>query len=197
MGKALALREDYDAASVRILARATKHAAQARRLLALAAIYDGASRGDAARLAGTDCQIVRDWVVKFNTEGPDGLRDHHGGGITSRVTPEMLAALARRVEEGPIAAVHGVTRWRLCDLCAWLQEEYGVSLSVARMSEIVREHGFRLLTCRPRHYAQDPWAQDLFKKASLTPSRRSRPDIPAKPSNSGGGTKRGSARKRS
>lgn len=49
MGRALALREDYDAAGLRALARTTKHAGQARRLLALAAIYDGASRGEVAR----------------------------------------------------------------------------------------------------------------------------------------------------
>lgn len=98
MGKALALalREDHDAAGLRALARATKHAGQSRRLLALAAIYDGASRGDAARLAGTDRQIVRDWVVRFNTEGPDGVREHHGGGVVPRLTPAMLEALMRR-----------------------------------------------------------------------------------------------------
>jgi len=67
MGRALALRKDYDAATLRALARTTKHAGQARRLPALAAIYDGASRGDVARLAGTDRQIVRDWVVPDRT----------------------------------------------------------------------------------------------------------------------------------
>lgn len=98
MGRALALREDYDAAGLRTLARTTKHAGQARRLLALAAIYDGASRGDVARQAGTDRQIVRDWVMRFNAEGPDGVRDHHGGGVVPRLTPAMLEALMRRID---------------------------------------------------------------------------------------------------
>src|SRR5216684_7659014 len=39
---------------------------QARRLLALAAIYEGATRTDAAKIGGVTLQIVRDWVVKFN-----------------------------------------------------------------------------------------------------------------------------------
>ena len=42
-------------------------------LLALAAIYEGASRSEAARIGGVTVQIVRDWVVKFNVHGPSGL----------------------------------------------------------------------------------------------------------------------------
>jgi len=37
----------------------TKNAKQSRRLLALAEIYDGGSRGDAARIGGVGLQIVR------------------------------------------------------------------------------------------------------------------------------------------
>ncbi|MQS00093.1 helix-turn-helix domain-containing protein [Gluconobacter sp. AC10] len=80
MSRAVALREDYDATRVRSVARGSRHADQSRRLLALAAIYDGATRGEAARLAGTDRQIVRDWVLRFNAKGPAGLIDRHGGG---------------------------------------------------------------------------------------------------------------------
>ena len=195
MGRALALREDYDAAGLRALARTTKHAGQARRLLALAAIYDGASRGDVARLAGTDRQIVRDWGVGCNTEGPEGVRDHHGGGVVPRLTPSMLEALMRRIEDGPIAAVHGVVRWRQADLGQWLYEEFGVSLSRNRLSAVIRSLDFRLLTGRPRHHGQDPEAQDVFKKASPTSWPGSGPGIPARPSNSGGVTRRGSARR--
>lgn len=71
----IALRTDFDAASVRKAARHSKDGAQTRRLLALAAIYDGASRTEAARIGGVTLQIVRDWVVKLNGAGPDGLVD--------------------------------------------------------------------------------------------------------------------------
>ncbi|WP_043339672.1 helix-turn-helix domain-containing protein, partial [Belnapia moabensis] len=69
------LRADFDAAGLRAAARRTKDAAQARRLLALAAVYDGVSRTEAARIGGVTVQIVRDWVVRFNAEGPAGLID--------------------------------------------------------------------------------------------------------------------------
>ena len=75
MAAAISLRSDFDAEGLRRLARQSKHAAQARRLLALALIYDGGSRLDAARLGNVTRQIVRDWVMRFNKNGPDGLID--------------------------------------------------------------------------------------------------------------------------
>ena len=69
------LRMDFDEAQLRAVARHTKHAGRARRLLALAAVYEGATRTDAAKIGGVTLQIVRDWVVKFNVHGPDGLID--------------------------------------------------------------------------------------------------------------------------
>jgi len=69
------LRADFDASALRSCAKKTKDGPQARRLLSLAAIYDGATRTEAARIGDVTLQIVRDWVVKFNTNGPDGLID--------------------------------------------------------------------------------------------------------------------------
>ena len=54
------LRADFEAQHLRALARRSKDAAQARRLLALAAIYGGATRAEAARAGGVTLQIVRD-----------------------------------------------------------------------------------------------------------------------------------------
>src|SRR3954452_9885963 len=71
----IALRADYDAGRLRGLARKTKDGPQARRLLALAAIYDGATRTQAAGIGGVTLQIVRGWVGKFNGSWPDGLID--------------------------------------------------------------------------------------------------------------------------
>ena len=68
----ISLRSDYDAGRVRVAARESKNASQVRRLLALAAIYDGASRADAAEIGGVTRQIIRDWVLKFNTDGRTG-----------------------------------------------------------------------------------------------------------------------------
>ena len=62
----LALRADFNAPGLGLAARRSKNAAQAHRLLALAAVYDGATRTKTARIGFVTLQIVRDWVVKFN-----------------------------------------------------------------------------------------------------------------------------------
>ena len=73
------IRADFDARMVRAAARRSKDGPQARRLLALAAIYEGASRTEAAKVGGVTLQIVRDWVMKFNAHGPEGLIDRKPG----------------------------------------------------------------------------------------------------------------------
>src|SRR5881227_2228777 len=109
----ISLRTDYDVNRVRAAARKAKDGPQARRLLALAAIYDGVSRTEAARIGGVTVQIVRDWVVRFNAEGPAGLINRKPPGQPSKLTDAHRAALQAIVEQGPIPAIHGVVRWRL------------------------------------------------------------------------------------
>jgi hypothetical protein len=52
MGRAIPVRTDYTASEVRRLAKHAKDAAQARRLLAIAAVLDGVAREDAAKIGG-------------------------------------------------------------------------------------------------------------------------------------------------
>jgi transposase len=166
MPRAIALRSDFDAATLRWLARRSKDASQARRLLALAVIYDGGSRTEAARLGNVTLQIVRDWVVRFNAEGPDGLLDRKAPGPTPRLTDEHRQALAAQIEHGPIPAVHGVVRWRLCDLGQWLWETFRISVSAQTLSRELRAMGYRKLSARPKHHAQAAGAIETFKKTS-------------------------------
>ena len=110
------LRLDFDAARVRGLAKKTKDGPQARRLLALAAIYDGATRTEAAEIGGVGLQIIRYWVMRFNARGSDGLLDGKSPGQPSKLNDVQRQAVARMIESGPVAAAHGVVRWRLIDL---------------------------------------------------------------------------------
>ena len=128
MGVAIALRVDFDGATLRRLARKTKNANQSRRLLALAEIYDGGFRSDAARIGGVGLQIVRDWVVRFNARGSEALIDGKARGQQPKLNDAQRQALVAIVESGPIPAIHGVVRWRLIDLAQWLYAEFAVSL---------------------------------------------------------------------
>lgn len=183
MGQPLPLRPDYDAPKLRGLARRSKDAAQSRRLLALAAIYDGASRSEAARLGSVTLQIIRDWVLRFNADGPTGLVDRKAPGQPPRLTDAHRATLAAMIEAGPVPAIHGVVRWRLVDLGQWMWEEFRLSVSKQTLSRELRAMGYRKLSARPRHHAQADGAIEAFKKTSprrWTPScsRRASPTTP-------------------
>jgi transposase len=175
MAKGIRLRKDFDAAGLRRLARGSKDSGQARRLLALAEIYDGGSRSEAAAVGGVTLQSIRDWVLRFNRRGPQGLIDLKAPGPKPKLTEEQRQALKEIVERGPIPAVDEVVRWRLIDLVQWLSDEFGVSLDETTVGRMLRAMGYRKLTARPRHYAQNEFAVEAFKKTSLRKSPRSAP----------------------
>jgi transposase len=174
MSAAIPLRRDFDASQLRSLARKTKNGPQARRLLALAAIYDGATRTQAAEIGGVGLQIVRDWVSRFNARGPDGLLNGKSPGQPSKLNDGQRQELIRMIESGPIPAVHGVVRWRLIDLAQWIFEEFRITIAKQTLSRELRSMGYRKLSARPRHHAQAAGAIEDFKEAFLPVWRRSR-----------------------
>ena len=101
MAAPIDLRNDFDSVSLRRLAKRTRDATQSRRLLALAEVYDGGSRTDASRIGGVGLQI-RDWVLRFNARGPDGLVDGKSPGAPSKLNADHRRALAEVVEAGPV-----------------------------------------------------------------------------------------------
>lgn len=170
---ALALRDDFDAARLRRHARTCGDADQVRRLLALAAIYDGAARAEAAEVGGVTRQVVRDWVVRFNDGGPEALVNRKAPGKASLLTPEQRLALTQAVEGGPVPATDGVVRWRLVDLVQWVWDRFAISISRQTLGRELRALRYRKLSARPRHHAQAAGAVATFKKASAPRWQRS------------------------
>jgi transposase len=173
MGRAIELRTDYTSATLRLLAKRGKDTAQTRRLLAIAAVLDGASRAEAAKAGGMDRQTLRDWVIRFNEQGPDGLVSKLSPGAPGKLTDEHKGFLAQLVEEGPIPASHGVVRWRACDLIMQLHEKFGISVSDDTVYRALKELGFSHVSARPKAYKQDPEAMEAFKKTSPSAWRKS------------------------
>ena len=179
MGRAVALRWDFDGSALRRLAKFSRDAGQSRRLLALAAIYDGGKRLDAARIGAVGLQVVRDWVLRFNAKGPDGLIDGKATGQPPKLDDEHRQALASLVESGPIPAIHGVVRWRRKDLAQWLYEEFHISVDETTVGRELKALGFVKISARPRHKGQNEFAIDDFKKTS--PSRWQRSAAASRP----------------
>src|ERR671911_2431655 len=165
----VSVRTDFSAGELRRLAAATKNANQSRRLLSLAAILEGMSRTDTARIGGMDRQTLRDWVHRFNERGPDGLRDTWSKGHPPRLSAAQQTELAQLVETGPDRAVHGVVRWRRVDLQRLIPERFGVAYHERTVGKILHQLGFRRISARPRHPAQDERIVAEFKTTSPSP----------------------------
>src|ERR671913_1167460 len=155
MPSAVSLRTDFSAGELRRLAARTKHVNQSRRLLSLAAVLDGMSRAEAARIGGMDRQTLRDWVHRFNERGPEGLKDTWSKGNPPRLSAEQQAELAHLVETGPNRAVHGVVRWRRIDLQRVILNRFGVAYHERTVGKLLKTLGFSHISARPRHPAQD------------------------------------------
>lgn len=133
MAAAIGVRGDYDAARLRELAKRSDDANQTRRLLVLAAIYDGGSRTEAATMGGVGLQTVGDWVLAFNAKGLAGLINGKAPGNAPLLTAAHRQALLEIVESGPIPAVHGgfVAKMEALEICQYYHQE-AVDISVPK-----------------------------------------------------------------
>jgi transposase len=160
------LRCDYGADDLRALARISRDAKQARRLMALAGVADGVSRTDAAAIGLMDRQTLRDWVHRFNEQGPDGLLDRKSTGPKPKLTADQRTTLMEIVTAGPDPEIDGVVRWRCGDLAAVIKARFGVGYHESSIGKLLRSLGFSHVSARPRHPKQDPKMIETFKKTS-------------------------------
>lgn len=168
MGQPVAIiRTDHTAKELRGLATRSDNADQARRLLAIAMILDGASRADAARLAGMDRQTLRDWVHRYNQLGVDGLISRNAPGAAGKLTEAQMREVRQWVLDGPDPKIHQVIRWRCVDLCAEVERRFEVTVAKRTMVKWLRKWRFTRLQPRPYHPKKDAAAHEAFKKTSV------------------------------
>jgi transposase len=166
MPSAVSLRTDVSANELRRLAKRSKDNNQSRRLLSLAAVVDGMTRSDAARVGGMDRQTLRDWVHRFNESGPEGLKDDWSGGREPRLSSEQKAELAAIVEAGPDRETDGVVRWRRVDLQRVIKTRFGVDYCERYVGTLLKTLGFSHMSARRRHPGQHVEIIEAFKKTS-------------------------------
>ena len=175
---ALAIRRGLSAAELRRLGRREADRRAAMRLLAIANALEGLSRAEAARLAGMERQALRDAVIRYNAEGPDGLHDRPRSGRPEAVTPGRQAALKAWVLRGPDPERDGVGAWRLADIRARAEEAYGVRYSGWGMARLLRRLGLSRQKARPGHPRGSAAERAAFKKWARVEARRDRRGAP-------------------
>ena len=166
MGAPLPIRDDLPVAHLRRLARQETNGRVACRLLALANVLAGMSREAAAGRAGMDRQTLRDWVIRFNAEGIEGLRDRPKSGRPTWLNEGQLAAFKALVLRGPDPERDGVSSWRAKDLCRIVEDRFGVAYSDNGMLRLLHDLGLSWQKARPIHPEADRKAQARFKKNS-------------------------------
>ncbi len=169
MPPAVKLRTDFTPAALRRFAASSAHANQSRRLLSLAAVLEGESRDEAARIGGMDRQTLRYWIHRFNEHGPAGLKDDWYKGPPTWLTAEQLSALAEIVKAGPDLAKDGVARWRRSDLKRVIEEQFGVVYQERSVGDLLHRLGFSLIRVRRRH--PDQKAEAIVASGKTSNSR--------------------------
>ena len=162
---ALIIRRDRTPAVLRKLAKAEADTRVARRLLAIANALSGMSRKEAAEAAGMDRQTLRDWVIRYNAHGPDGLYDCWGDGRPPRLDPKEQAELTRIVLEGP-APESGLSAFTREDLVRLCEARFGKTFHPASLGRILKRLGFSRQKARPSHPQKDAGLAEAFKRGS-------------------------------
>jgi transposase len=170
---ALAIRDDISSEELRRQARRERDGRVSARLIAIANALEGMDRASAARLAGMDRQTLRDWVHRYNAEGIAGLCNRPAPGRKPKLTEGQMAALKAVVLAGPDPMVDRVTRWRIVDLCRWVEERWGVSYSETGMLRLLWSLDLSHRKTRPRHPQSSEKAQQAFKKDPMGDGRSS------------------------
>jgi transposase len=168
MPEALPIRDDIPPRELRRLARRESNGRVISRMLAIAHALDGMDRGQAARLVGMDRQTLRDWVIRFNALGVEGLRDRPKSGRRSWLDEGRLASLRALVLRGPDPERDGVSTWRAKDLCRIVEQRFGVTYSENGMLRLLHDLDLSWQKARPVHPEADLKAQARFKKNSLS-----------------------------
>src|SRR5712691_245761 len=151
-----------------------------------AGAHSGAGAFTGGWRAGCDGPAIRDVAQRaadlgraLQREGIEGLVDRHGGGAPARLTAEQRHALKERVLAGADLERDAIVAYRILDIRARAEREFGARYSHGGMHRVLRAIGCAWLMPRPHHPKGDAEAQDEFKKNSRKWSRTSPASIPA------------------
>ena len=150
-------RTDHTPEDLRALAAQHKYRDCRVRLRAIALIIeDELSRGEIACGVGVDVQTLRDWVVRYNAQGLDGLRDAPRSGRPRKLDARQTAELVSKIEAGTDPDAGEPSRWTLASVQQWIKDRFDVDYTVEGVRQMLRRLGFRHLSPRLIHPKATP-----------------------------------------
>jgi transposase len=121
-----------------------------------------------------DRQTLRDWVIRYNKQGLDGLADRPREGRPPKLDAEQKAELIRLVLAGPDPEASGLSTFTREDLVRICKKRFAKSLHVTSMGRILRALGLSRQKARPSHPQKRLAAQAAFKKSPGTAQKNCR-----------------------
>ena len=132
---------EYTIADIRSRISRCEDPTVARRLRAIIEVMEGReSRGDIALRAWVGRQTLRDWILRYNAEGPDGLTDRQKSGRPTKLDEVQKAEVSRWLAEGPGP---DNPSWTIELLRERIREVFDVVLSPEGVRLLMRRLGFR------------------------------------------------------
>jgi len=166
MGKAIEITHlEHSASKLRELAARAQDGAVVRRLLGIALLLDGWSRGEAATASGMDRQTLRDWVHRYNAGDVAGLETAKRSGRPRALSEIQMADLKELVIKGPDPEKDGVVRWRCVDLRLAIAQQFSVEVDKRTVVKWLRKLKLTRLQSRPYHPKKDAAAEETFKES--------------------------------
>ena len=131
-----------------------------------------------ARVTGYSAYWIGQIARRYNTAGPDGVRDQRRPGRARHplLTEEHQAALRAALAEPHPAGDH----WCGRTVAAWMSAHLGRRVSRQAAWRALRRLGARFLKPRPRHVQADPRGAGLLQGASAPAAARGGHGLPAR-----------------
>lgn len=159
----LSIRSDVGSEALRRLAGRERNARVARRMLAIANALDGMSRAEAAKLAGMDRQTLRDWVIRYNEAGIEGVTDRWGSGRPPAVSEGELAVVKAKLLEASCRRSDAAPPLRIIDVADMIEQRTGVRYSLSGAHRLMQSLDLSYQKTGPSHPKADPRAQARLK----------------------------------
>jgi transposase len=145
------------------LARSIPQKRTWRRLQAVILAQQGWTAPLIARSLGCSLRSVKNWVAQYNRGGVEAFHDRPRAGRPRRLAPEHYPRLKERLDAPP-RAEDGVCTLRGHDVRRILGQEFGVTMSLQAVYDLLDRIGYSSLVPRPRHEDSIPEVQAYFKE---------------------------------
>ncbi len=146
------------------LAKTEPHPRTRIRFLALGHLQAGKAKTEIINMFQITFPTLREWLIRFITEGVEGLQEKPGKGRKRKLPGEKEEDFRKQVEELQKNREGGRVRGE--DIRVLLKEKFSVEHALPGVYHVLKRCGLSWISGRSKHPKSDPLIQEDFKKNS-------------------------------